>query len=105
MADNNNQQQQTKPGYAAPLEGAFDNPGSRLLMGVALMSLSLTFMRNYTMMMGMAMAAPLVAGKELAGLAQNTPVMQAAANTIGGPNAMQMKAPTLPTPKMTGGMT
>lgn len=104
--ENDNGQKPAKPGYAAPLEGVFDNPATRLLMGVALTSVTLGFMRNYAMMMGVAAAAPLVAGKELAALAQNSPMMQASANAIGGPAAMMqnpaIQAPALPTPKMGG---
>ena len=114
MAENN-QQQPAKPGYAAPLEGTFDNPATRMLLGVAFMSVSLGLMRNYGMMLGMGLAAPLLAGKELAALSQTGPAAQAAMTSIAGPNAamtqtptMQapaLNAPAMPAPKMGGGLT
>jgi hypothetical protein len=112
MPENN--QQPVKPGYAAPLEGTFDNPATRLLLGVAFLSVSMSLMRNYGMMLGMGMAAPLLAGKELATMGQSVMTPNAlAGNTIAGPAASMtaapaiqspmLKAPTMPTPKMGGG--
>ncbi|MBI1215467.1 MAG: hypothetical protein GC185_06590 [Alphaproteobacteria bacterium] len=113
MADEpNNNQNSTKPGYAAPLEGTFDNPATRMLLGMTFMAVSLGFMRNYGMLMGMAAAGPLLEGAKSMSLMNQGPLSQASMTALGGPEmtataptiqtpatSMMMKAPTLSTPK------